>query len=300
VVLTIHQEGFTFRATSSAATVGQTLAQVGLTLGPQDMVSPPTSARVTQGMHVYVDQATRVQLVLDGGESTLYTHAATVAGLLAEAGITLGEHDRTYPASQEPIVHGMRLLVVTDRTAVEASFETVPYETVYEYSDDYAEGEEVILQYGVDGYIQRDYSVRLVNGQEVDRTLVAEFLVPPTEEVVVIGTYVPPAPAMAPRPAVVHAGGECAMTMSVWATSYTAASAGGNGVTATGTGVYKGIVATDPRVIPLGTRMYIPGYGYGVAADTGGGVIGAFIDLGYGDNEVNDWSSRWVDICILN
>ncbi len=94
-------------------------------------------------------------------------------------------------------------------------------------------------------------------------------------------------------------GLSCSRTLNVYATWYTAASAGGSGVTATGTGVYKGIVAVDPRVIPLGTRMYIPGYGYGIAADTGGAVIGNHIDLGYGADDVKDWRTRWVDICIL-
>jgi 3D (Asp-Asp-Asp) domain-containing protein len=87
--------------------------------------------------------------------------------------------------------------------------------------------------------------------------------------------------------------------MGVRATYYTAASAGGS-VTRTGTGVFKGVVATDPNVIPLGSRMYIPGYGYGVAADTGGGVIGAHIDLAYGANDVYDWGSRHVEICLLD
>jgi 3D (Asp-Asp-Asp) domain-containing protein len=85
----------------------------------------------------------------------------------------------------------------------------------------------------------------------------------------------------------------------VWATWYTSASAGGS-TTATGTGVYKGIVAVDPWVIPLGTRMYVPGYGYAIAADTGGGVRGNMIDLAYGDSDAYDWGSRWVDICILS
>ena len=45
--------------------------------------------------------------------------------------------------------------------------------------------------------------------------------------------------------------------------------------------------------------MFIPGYGYGVAADTGGGVVGNVIDLGYPDGVAVDWISSWVDIYIL-
>ena len=62
--------------------------------------------------------------------------------------------------------------------------------------------------------------------------------------------------------------------MTVYATGYCL-----KGTTATGLPVGPGIVATDPSVIPLGTRMTIPGYGEGVAADTGGGVQGRRIDV---------------------
>jgi 3D (Asp-Asp-Asp) domain-containing protein len=64
--------------------------------------------------------------------------------------------------------------------------------------------------------------------------------------------------------------------------------------------VTYGIVAVDPAIIPLGTRMYIPGYGEAVAADTGGAVKGYIIDLGYPDGVTVDWQSRWLEIQILD
>ena len=65
------------------------------------------------------------------------------------------------------------------------------------------------------------------------------------------------------------------------ATAYTADCAGCDGMTAIGRRAGKGIVAVDPRVIPLGTRLYIPGYGLAVAGDTGGDIVGNRIDLGF-------------------
>ena len=62
--------------------------------------------------------------------------------------------------------------------------------------------------------------------------------------------------------------------MTVYATGYCL-----KGTTATGLPVGPGVVAVDPSVIPLGTRMTIPGYGEGVAADTGGAIKGARIDV---------------------
>jgi 3D (Asp-Asp-Asp) domain-containing protein len=63
--------------------------------------------------------------------------------------------------------------------------------------------------------------------------------------------------------------------------------------------VTRGIVAVDPAVIPLGTRLYVPGYGFAVAADTGGGIIGNMIDLGFPDGVPSDWHTSWVDVYIL-
>ena len=65
------------------------------------------------------------------------------------------------------------------------------------------------------------------------------------------------------------------------ATAYTADSAGGSGMTAIGKRAGFGIVAVDPRIIPLGTRLFIPGYGFAIAGDTGGDIVGHRIDLGF-------------------
>jgi cystine transport system substrate-binding protein len=91
---------------------------------------------------------------------------------------------------------------------------------------------------------------------------------PPPAPVDSVASTPTPAPTAAPPPP--KPGG----TMSVYATGYCL-----KGTTATGLPAGPGIVATDPSVIPLGTRMTIPGYGEGVAADTGGSVQGARIDV---------------------
>jgi 3D (Asp-Asp-Asp) domain-containing protein len=88
------------------------------------------------------------------------------------------------------------------------------------------------------------------------------------------------------------AGG--ARTLTVTATAYTL-----HGTTATGAPVGYGVVAVDPSVIPLGTRMTIPGYGEGIAADTGGAVRGAVIDLWFPSaGQAAAWGRRTVTITL--
>jgi 3D (Asp-Asp-Asp) domain-containing protein len=70
------------------------------------------------------------------------------------------------------------------------------------------------------------------------------------------------------------------------------------GRTATGMPVGQGVVAVDPSVIPLGTRMYVPGYGNSVAADVGGGIKGDVIDLWMTPSQCASWGRRTVTITI--
>ena len=97
------------------------------------------------------------------------------------------------------------------------------------------------------------------------------------------------APASAPVPVA-----EGARTLTVTATGYSLP-----GRTASGLPVGPGIVAVDPSVIPLGTRMTIPGYGEGVAADTGSAVVGNTIDLWFPTvADALAWGRRTVTITL--
>jgi cystine transport system substrate-binding protein len=94
-----------------------------------------------------------------------------------------------------------------------------------------------------------------------------------------------------PAPAPAQPGGR---TLTVSATGYSLP-----GHTATGLPVGWGIVAVDPTVIPLGTRMTIPGYGEGVAADVGSGIRGATIDLWFPTvAQAYAWGRRTVTITL--
>jgi len=301
VAFTIHEDGFSAAYNTQQVTVGKALARAGIEVGEGDLVSPVPGSELTPGAHVYIHHAVPIRLVVAGKEQTIRTRGKTVTDALLQAGVGLEPTDWVSPGRRLSVRSGMTIKITTVRNVIEVTESPIAYSSSVEYDSELNDGVRLISQGGLDGWIRREYRVRQINGRETRRVLVSEAVTPATNEVVTIGTYVKPAPAVVVAGAVAAPEGDlgCSRTLNVYATWYTAASAGGSGVTATGTGVYKGIVAVDPRVIPLGTRMYIPGYGYGLAADTGSGVIGNHIDLGYGADDVKDWRTHWVDICIL-
>jgi uncharacterized protein YabE (DUF348 family) len=295
---TLHEEGFPSAVFSTRPTVGGALSALGADYNRHDRISPPPDTPLAAGLHVFVEHATAVNLKIGGDKpDDVYTHANTVAELLDEHDVELSKKDSVIPALSTYLRDGMAVTVTFIGEKIEVEDTPIPFATIYHDDPTLMAGEYVETQAGVNGFVRREYAVVYENGVEVSRKQVSEFTVLPTYRIVSQGTAVPTA---APPVVASTMNPECGRILNVWATWYTAASAGGSGTTATGTTVKKGTVAVDPSVIPLGTRMYIPGYGYGVAEDTGGGVIGNFIDLGYGPDDVYDWSSRYVDICILD
>ncbi|WP_278830956.1 3D domain-containing protein, partial [Mitsuokella multacida] len=85
------------------------------------------------------------------------------------------------------------------------------------------------------------------------------------------------------------------------ATAYLPWDGGGDGITASGMPAQYGIAAVDTDVIPLGTRLYIPGYGEAIAADTGGAIVGDRIDLCMEDyGQAMDFGRRYVTVYVLD
>lgn len=94
---------------------------------------------------------------------------------------------------------------------------------------------------------------------------------------------------------------EFSRVIRVEATAYSSAQAGLSDYTALGTLCRRGVIATDPNIIPLGTRVFIPGYGYAVAEDTGSAIYGNKIDVAFDTiAECYEFGRQFIDIYILD
>lgn len=301
VPFTIMENGRESASTSSRPTVAQALREAGVVVGPGDAVTPDLQSPLESDARIDLRHAQAVTLALPDGHEVRYTLAATVREVLDEAGVTLPPGAFVDPSFDTPVTAGMAVRVVQLSATNDVEREFIESKTVYKSDESLAPGEIRTVK-GHDGAKVRRYEVSYVDGQEAGRALADEYFDPePVDTIVYYPTRTGRGDAAPPSD-----GGTVSRTINVYATYYTPASAGrapsdpAYGITASGRAVTYGIVAVDPSVIPLGTRMFIPGYGYAIAADTGGAVKGYIIDLGFPDGVTVDWQPKWLDIYILS
>lgn len=299
VTLRIVEDGRELVSTSSRPTVAQVLREAGITVGPGDLVEPPLETQLAANMNIAVQHAKALTVALPSEHQTLYTLAETVGEALDAVGITLPEGAVVDPPVETPVRDRMSVRVVQLSGDTQYEREFMESATIYRADASLPPGETRTVP-GNDGVLVRRYDVAYVNGEEVSRTLADEYYDPEPVDTVIY--Y----PTRTGRNEQMPSDSTVARTMRVYATWYNPASSGrapsdpAYGRTATGVMVTYGVVAVDPNVIPLGTRMFIPGYGYAVAADTGGAVKGYIIDLGFPDGVAVDWRTKWLDIYILS
>lgn len=147
-------------------------------------------------------------------------------------------------------------------------------------------------------------SLKSINGISSDLIYPGETL--STKGSASANTQAAPAPAAKTQQAAAQtSSAPQGKTLTMTATAYTADCAGCSGITATGIDLRsdrnKKVIAVDPNVIPLGSRVYVEGYGEAVAGDTGGAIKGSKIDLHVPNKDAAySWGVRTVNVTILN
>lgn len=293
-------------------TVKDVLMQKGIVVSDFDYVSLPLDTKLIRNKttKIHIKSAVPVNVFADGKETTIMTSKDTVEEALKNSSIGLGLHDRIEGAERnDKIYKDMNIKVVRVRRELVTQNEIIHYEVDRRANDTMDEGVEEIVSKGKDGVCEKTYFVVYEDDVEVERKLIADTIVKePEKEIVEYGTI---ATYTASRGEVIRYKKVLEMSATAYTASYKDTKKHPDhplfGITYTGVRVKKGIVAVDPKVIPLGTRLYIegigdtPDYGYAVAADIGSAIKGNKIDLYMdGQDVVDRFGRRKVRVYILH
>lgn len=287
---------------TTANTVGEFFEEKNFSLSRFDNVSHSNIQLINKDLQIDIEKAFSV-IVKDGGEEVeVMTTGGTVEEVLAENDLSHNEIDKIEPALQTAVEKDTVISIVRVEEAVEVVEEVVPFQTEEKQDSSLKKGTSKVLQEGKEGAVVRTYDVVLENGEEVERELVEEEI---TEEsvtkVVAIGTKVVQQAAAKNKSVEPAVPGQ---TYTMEATAYSPYCKGCSGTSAAGVNLrvdpMPRVIAVDPRVIPLGSKVWVEGYGEAIAADTGGAIKGHRVDVLLPKGQTSNWGRKQVKVKVLD
>ena len=300
VTVTILAGGEQQTVRTATQTVGAALTEAGLEVYGSDGVDPPLGTWLQPNMTIQVQRSFPLTIAADGRIIQIRSHHTNVLDVLAEAGIGLVGYDYTIPGPDAPIKANDTIQVIRVTEDFRLEDVPIPFQTLWQASDQLDLDSTAVVSNGLPGIKRQRIRVRYENGLEVSQTVDGEWVAQqPVNQVIGYGTRINVRTVSTPEGSL-----EYWRLVRMRVTAYTAASSGkapdhpNYGITASGVPAGTGVVAVDRSVVPFRSNVYVPGYGVGFAGDTGGGVRGRWIDLGYDEDEYVSWSG-YVDVYYL-
>ncbi|MBU2661740.1 ubiquitin-like domain-containing protein [Bacillus cabrialesii] len=311
VKLTINGEEKTLWST--AKTVGALLDEQDVDVKEHDQIDPAIDTDISKDMKINIEPAFQVTVNDAGKQKKLWTTSTTVADFLKQQKMNIKDEDKIKPALDAKLTKGKADITITRIEKVtDVVEEKIAFDVKKQEDASLEKGKEKVVQKGKEGKLKKHFEVVKENGKEVSRELVKEETAEQSKDkVVAVGTK-----QSSPKIEKVSASGDSktvvsrsnestGKVMTVSSTAYTASCSGCSGHTATGVNLNNNpnakVIAVDPNVIPLGSKVHVEGYGYAIAADTGSAIKGNKIDVFFPEkSSAYRWGNKTVKIKILN
>jgi len=246
------------------------LGQAGVQLGLKDEYHLSTS-KVVEGSTIFVDRAVPVNMTYQGKNQAVMTAKKTVGEFVDSLGLKRADL-KLIPSEQTKIEPNMNIQVITVTEKDVERQEVEPFTVIHQPDATLEKGVDIVVEEGQDGSKLVTFKVNFSDGVEVSAQPINEKIIEPSKpKIIRVGT----------RDTIETSRGNMRFSRveMMEASAYLPTDGSASGITATGVPAHHGIVAVDPNVIPLGSTVYIQGYGVALAADVGGAIIGNKIDV---------------------
>lgn len=298
--VTLVIDGKEKKVVTYGGTVEKVLKSEKIELDKKDKMDKDLKAKIGKNDTINIKRAVNVKINVDNKELNIKSAEENVGAMLKAEEIALRTQDKVLPGVEKTLSQGMNVDVVRVDTKVITTAAPIDFKTTVKNDNNILKSKSKVLQEGKKGEKQITTSVVYENGKEVGRKIVKEVVTKkPKEKIIAQGTLTH---RVASRGASSYANSNI---VKVKATAYWAVSGVGNTYTSSGRKAVRNsdgysTVAVDPRIIPLGTRLYVEGYGYAIAADEGSAVKGNFVDVFFNTrSEACNWGVKYVNVHIL-
>jgi len=301
----LNDGGRVLEASTAAQTVQEFLDDNKITLGEDDILEIDPGSPITENMEIIIRRAMPVTINSGSKSITINMVTGTVQDALDKAGVVPDEHDEVYPSPDSYIRAGMKIDHIVVQVGERTEYREIPYDKTEREDTSLAKGTTEIAQYGENGELELKFEQVYKNGMMISEELVSEEVIKePITEITSVGTYVPPPPkkktvkmsdikkgGSSGGSVTLDDGAVASYQISLSVTAYCSACNSGS-KTASGAYPSYGTVAANLGQLPMGTKLFIPGYGYGVVQDSGGFGPGV-IDVYLGERSTCTCGSEW-------
>lgn len=295
-------------------TVGDLLDEYGIVVNEYDNLNYMMSDSLDDVDSITLRRGITFNVNTANGIVKVSTTKKTVGEALEEAGIYTDPSDEIVPSRDSLIEYDMTVNIAKIEVREETVSEKIQYQTLKRETDELFVGQKKVKQEGSNGSKDVTYRITVKDGVEVAREPVHETITKEaTNEIILVGTKNNVVNVKAASNGMLSSRGEMRYKkkLTVTATAYDTSPEqnGGSTRSAMGTPLKYGIIAVDPSVIPLGTRVYVESsdggqswvYGYAIAADKGGAIKGNKIDLCFeSSSAAKNFGRRSATIYILD
>ncbi len=279
-----HEKFWTMRRS-----VKGSLASAHIPYSPHDRIVPPLTHPVTGA--VQIQRAVPVEIDTPTRHWKAWTTEYRVRSVIRQLGIKLGPRDIVKPALSAALTGPTTVTILRRWLVHKSATVSLPFGVQQEPDPQLVEGQTRVVRPGRLGLERIIQTIVEQNGKAIAEHTLRRVIRAPLNEVLAYGTK-----QMVSRSGQAF---QVVRKLVMVATGYWPDPSWSTGITATGVKAQYGIAAVDPAVIPLGTHLYVPGYGQAVADDTGGAIIGDRIDLCFNNGyQAIDWGVRTVTVYI--
>lgn len=282
------------------STVQQVLKSEGITVTSNDKINPKLDSGITNNATITLKHAVKVNLNIEDKEITKYSAEDNIDSFLKAQAIVIGSQDKVIPDKNTKLFDGISIKIVKVEHKTIVTSNSVDYSTIRKPDSSLPNTFAKTVQEGNEGEKETVFDVLYENGKEISRSLIRETLTKkPTDKIVVVGTF----PSMP-----ISRGGQqldYRKVIRVKATAYYAVYGIGKTYTSTGAKAIRNpdgysTIAVDPKVIPYGSKLFVEGYGFAIASDTGTAINGNWIDVFFDSyKEACKWSVKYVNVYVL-
>lgn len=281
-------------------TVKEALDAKNVPLDSKDITIPSLNCKIKNNQIIILKKAVTINVNVDGKNLQIKSAQSNIANMLKAEKISLSKYDSITPRENTPLKKGLKVVITRVNSKIIKKHIVENFKTLTKVDPNLANNKKRIVQKGRNGEKELTYELTYHDGKLFSQKLINQTTLRKTiDSLIVVGGY-PLVPVSNDGKLLGYSKKFVARATAYWAVRGVGRTFTGSGRRAIRNARGWSTVAVDRHLYPYGTKMFIEGYGFAVAADTGTAIKGNTIDVFFNTRaEACRWAVKHPTVYIL-